>query len=123
VRLLVCGARDYADREYLFSVLDAYEPVADVVIEGEAKGADTLAREWAEANAVPIDPYPADWERYYRAAGPIRNQRMLDEGKPDLVLAFHDDIERSRGTKDMVARARKAGVPVRVLKPWARSGR
>jgi hypothetical protein len=59
--------------------------------------------------------YPAQWHKYGRAAGPIRNQQMLAEGKPDLVLAFHDDIDGSRGTKDMVNRARRAGVKVEVI--------
>lgn len=60
---------------------------------------------------VPL-PFPAKWKEFGRAAGPIRNQQMLDEGKPELVLAFHDDLENSKGTKDMVGRAMKADLPV-----------
>ena len=56
--------------------------------------------------------FPAQWDKYGKSAGVIRNQQMLDEGKPDTVVYFHDNIERSKGTKDMVSRAKKAGLPV-----------
>ena len=56
--------------------------------------------------------FPADWDKYHKAAGHIRNQQMLTEGKPTLVLAFHHDLARSKGTKDMVRRALKAGLAV-----------
>jgi hypothetical protein len=59
---------------------------------------------------VPIDVYVAQWKKHGRAAGPIRNQRMLDKGKPDLVVAFPG----GRGTADMIRRAERAGVPVRI---------
>jgi hypothetical protein len=52
--------------------------------------------------------FPADWEKYGKAAGPIRNQQILVEGKPDLVVAF----QGGRGTANMVSRAQQAGVPV-----------
>lgn len=58
--------------------------------------------------------FPADWDKYGRSAGPIRNGEMLKQGKPDLVVAFHDDIENSKETKDMVRQAREAGIPVEV---------
>jgi hypothetical protein len=53
--------------------------------------------------------YKAEWDKHGRAAGPIRNQQMLDDGKPDLVLAFAG----GRGTDDMCRRAREAGIEVR----------
>ena len=71
--------------------------------------ADTLAAEWAQARAIPCRLFLADWTTHGRAAGPIRDQAMLDTGKPDLVVAFVGD----RGTADMVRRAREAGVLVR----------
>ncbi|MDE1822352.1 MAG: DUF2493 domain-containing protein [Euryarchaeota archaeon] len=109
MRLLVCGSRDWADGEIILTELAALQGV-DVVIEGEAPGADTFARKAAEQMGIPVLPFPADWGSHGRAAGPIRNQQMLDEGKPDLVLAFTDGLNTSRGTADMVARARKAGI-------------
>lgn len=83
-----------------------------VVIEGEAKGADTMARNAAIHLGIHVERYPADWEKFGRAAGPIRNLKMLMEGKPTHVIAFHDDIGKSKGTKDMINQARKAGLDV-----------
>jgi hypothetical protein len=56
--------------------------------------------------------YPANWFKFGKAAGPKRNQEMLNKERPDFVLAFHNDIGNSRGTKDMVNRAHKARIPV-----------
>ena len=114
MRLLICGSRDWTDGDLILRGLSALRGV-DVVMEGEAPGADTLARRAAEHLGIPVLPFPADWEKYGHAAGPIRNQRMLDEGKPDLILAFVDGLDTSRGTADMVSRARLAGVEVRVI--------
>jgi hypothetical protein len=75
--------------------------------------ADTLAVEWATNRGVPFDVYMADWESLGRKAGPIRNQRMLVEGKPDLVVAFPG----GNGTAGMVALARNAGVDVIMVNP------
>ncbi len=57
-----------------------------------------------------VHPHPANWDQYHRAAGPLRNREMLKEA-PDIVLAFHDDLSQSKGTRDMVNQALKAGVP------------
>jgi len=119
MRLLVCGSRHWDDEDTIYRVLDDLTAghVDVVVIEGEAPGADTMARSWAAGRGVPFDPYPADWDGArargdYRKAGPERNQRMLDEGHPTLVVAF--PLGDSRGTWDMVRRAQRAGVPVRI---------
>ncbi len=113
MRVLVCGSRkwtDYAAIEQRLKLL----PPQTMIIEGEAKGADKMARRIAVRIGLPVMPFPAEWDKYRRAAGVIRNQQMLDEGKPDLVLAFA--LPDSVGTKDMVARARKAGIPVEELR-------
>ena len=95
------------DRDWLFRDLDAFRSTRGVtiIISGCARGADTLGIEWAEARGIEVGRFPADWDTHGRAAGPIRNQRMLDEGKPDLVVAFPG----GRGTADMVRRARARG--------------
>lgn len=116
LRLLVCGGRDFQDREWAYHVLDRFHakcgPVG-IVIHGAAKGADSLGEEWAVSRCVASVGYNAHWQRDGRAAGPIRNQRMLDEGRPSVVLAFPG----GRGTADMVARARKAGLTVYEIPP------
>jgi hypothetical protein len=110
MRLLVCGGRDYDDRARVFAALDwahAHRPVS-LVIHGAAHGADTLAGEWAKERGIPAEEYRADWKKLGPVAGPVRNDRMLREGKPDGVMAFPGGV----GTMDMVRRAESSGVPV-----------
>lgn len=111
MRILVCGSRHFQDYDLLKEVLDAYSITC--IIEGEARGADTLARLYGERHGIPVSRFPADWKTYGRAAGPIRNTQMLREGKPELVIAFRGP--NSRGTQDMINQAEKANVPVRII--------
>lgn len=110
VRALVCGSRHWTDAALIYDVLDAKCP--DVVIHGDARGADTIAGRWARERRAEEIRFPADWKTHPKGAGPIRNRRMLREGKPDIVYAFSDDLAASKGTANMVAQARRAGVPV-----------
>lgn len=110
MRVLVCGSRDFNDYRLLEEVLDRYEITE--IIQGEARGADSLARTYGERRGIPVHGFPALWDIYGRAAGPIRNSEMLREGDPELVIAFPKGA--SRGTYNMIEIARKAGVPVYV---------
>jgi YspA, cpYpsA-related SLOG family len=113
MRVLVCGGRDFDERELVWRTLDQYQenygPLT--VIQGGAPGADCWAREWAYGQTpvreVTLVSVPADWEKWGSAAGPQRNHLMLDQ-KPDVVLAFPG----GRGTADMIARAEQAGVEI-----------
>lgn len=110
LRVLVCGGRDYADGDAVFRALDrvrAGRGIA-ILIHGAAPGADDLAGQWAHERGVPILPFPANWRGYGKGAGPIRNRQMLEEGRPDGVVAFPG----GRGTADMIRQAEAAGVPV-----------
>jgi hypothetical protein len=111
MRVLVCGGRDFSDCGLVFDTLDALAKVevVDCIIEGDARGADRIAGAWAKRRRVDLVLIPADWQKHGKAAGPIRNQKMLDQGKPDLVIAFPG----GRGTDDMVRRAEVAGVSVK----------
>src|SRR5690348_9731855 len=110
MRVLVCGGRNYNDHVRVSAVLDKLHSEAgiDVLIEGGAYGADHCAGSWADDRAVTRETFQADWEALGTFAGPMRNKAMLDEGKPDLVIAFPG----GRGTADMVRKARRAGVEV-----------
>lgn len=110
MRVLVCGGRDYFDRQTIYRTLTTlhHEKPFTTLMHGNAQGADTLASEWAATLGVPSLAYPADWKKHGKAAGPLRNAFMLEEGKPDLVVAFPG----GRGTADMIEKATKAGVPV-----------
>lgn len=113
MRVLVCGSRDFDNEALLFCLLEGLFGSScgqDVIIEGEARGADRLAATWGDAHGIPVERYPADWDQYGKRAGYVRNQQMLDEGKPELVVAFYADQARTKGTAMMVDIARKAGV-------------
>lgn len=113
MRVLVCGGRDFDDREAVFAALNAMHASSpiDVVIEGGANGADRLAGSWARVREVSNWRVPAQWSRDGKRAGMLRNARMLAECRPDVVLAFPG----GDGTADMIAQARDAGV--RVMTP------
>lgn len=134
MKVLVCGGRSLTDTELVYRFLDHLHKtrMIGVVIEGGARGADRIAGYWARKNRIDNRKYYADWDnithpqavvrvhrttgkKYDAAAGGRRNQLMLDEGKPDLVVAFPGGL----GTADMVKRARAAGVDVvEVPKHW-----
>ena len=116
MKVLICGARDYDNRvkiaEQIISLATAHRDL--LVISGAAPGADSLAAEVARENDVHVAEVKALWATRHRGAGPQRNKVMLAM-EPDLVLAFHPDLENSKGTADMVKRARRAGVSVMVI--------
>lgn len=116
--VLVCGGRDFCDWSAVYRELDAILahrrslglPASSLaILEGGARGADRFARWWAGDRGVSFHEEPADWSRHGRRAGIIRNQAMADMA-PDLCLAFPG----GRGTADMVARCRSAGIPVKL---------
>lgn len=113
MRLLITGGRNWDDLITMWSFLDDLhrEMKIDVLIHGDARGADRMAGEWAETRGVPVEKYPAQWNKYGRAAGVIRNQQMLDEGNLDHVAVFHKNLSESKGTKDMVNRCSKLNLP------------
>src|SRR3954463_11816842 len=101
--VLVCGGRSYGDKKAVNDVLDTLSARYGrlTIIQGGANGADRLARWWAlRRPSVRLINEPADWGRYGPAAGPIRNQLMIDEHKPELVIAFPG----GNGTADMLDR-------------------
>lgn len=114
MRIIVCGGRDYNNKERLYEVLNEFLPIKDeiTILQGEADGADKLAKLWAEENGVACIPFAADWDKYHRPgrknpAGPIRNRQMFDSGC-DLVIAFPGKT----GTPDMCAYAASKGCEV-----------
>ncbi len=110
MRVLVCGGRDYADYEYLQRQLFKVHNIVAIteVVHGAARGADRMADQWAKWRNIPVRAFPADWSRLGAAAGPTRNQQMIDEARPDLVIAFPG----GKGTADMCNRARACGIRV-----------
>ena len=121
LRVLICGSRDWTDKRrigrYLDELLTAegLEPQQLVVIHGACKGADHHAGMEAKGRGCQVLEFPANWAKFGLSAGPKRNQQMLTEGKPGRVVAFHPDLEKSKGTKDMINRAKFYGVPVEII--------
>lgn len=124
MKVLVCGSRHFNDYELLRKILNDMFVIIDeqpfphlpegfVLIQGGAKGTDDLADQWAATYGIASNQYNADWEKYGNAAGPIRNKQMLDEGKPDLVVAFL--AAGSRGTRNMISQAKKSKIPVQII--------
>jgi YspA, cpYpsA-related SLOG family len=113
-RVLVCGGRNFWDWAALSAGLDRLHAQIrfGVVIQGGARGADTLALRWTKARGLHPITEPADWDRYDRKqAGPIRNRKMVADHHPELCIAFPG----GSGTADMIAVAQAANIPVHVM--------
>ncbi len=114
MRILVCGDRNWMDEKIIENELKRYFDINAFVITGGARGADDIAFNLAKRYGVENKVYHAKWSKFGKFAGPERNARMLVEGKPDLVIAFHTAIAKSRGTLNMVGQANEAGIPVHI---------
>lgn len=110
MRVIVCGGRDYCNKEVIRKHLEdlKLEHPDAVIIHGAAPGADSWSGYVAGTLGFRVEVFPADWKKYGKAAGPIRNQQMLDSGA-DLVIAFPG----GRGTDNMITKATNAGVEVK----------
>ena len=113
MRIIVCGGRDFSDRDALFRVLDDLHSTHGftLLVHGAARGADRLAGEWAEARGVTCKPMAADWQMHGLRAGPVRNREMLRTCKPEIVVAFPG----GNGTDHMIDISSKAGVRVHLV--------
>lgn len=109
--VLVTGDRNWQDVQKVRDALKKL-PKNTTIVHGAAKGADSIADKVAKELGFTIIPYKADWQLYGRAAGPIRNRQMFNENHPDLVIAFHPDLSKSKGTRDMVNYAKAQGTRV-----------
>lgn len=120
MRVLVCGPRHFIDVPKLWRALDALDMETEsgirLVIDGASDdvtgpyiGADYWGHQWACAHLRPTWRFHAEWKKFGRPAGPIRNTRMLKEAKPDVCMAAPGG---GPGTADMVKQARAAGVRV-----------
>lgn len=114
-RILITGSRMLTDRDFDLvrdAIAKAVSDLGDaVVVHGNAQGADRLADRAARSLGLKTEPHSARWRTEGKAAGPLRNQRMVNLGA-DVCLAF--PVGESRGTRDCMRRAEEAGIPVRV---------
>lgn len=111
-RIVICGARDWTNVAAIEARIMFHKCITHrtAIIEGGAPGADRIAGDLAKRLGLPHIRVEANWLFYKKAAGPRRNRWMLDL-EPDMVLAFHSDIESSKGTKDCITEAYRRKIP------------
>ncbi len=109
MKLAVIGSRDFEDMKVMRACIDPLQPTA--IISGGAKGADTLAKQYAEEHGIHIIEHKPDWKRFGRGAGIVRNKTIIDDA--DYVLAFWDGT--SRGTKHSIHHAKQQNKPLTVI--------
>lgn len=108
-RSIVAGVSPGEAQQQLTNIcFDRLGRKPDCVIEGGAWGYDRCGRIWAKTHGIPYETYEADWDTHGKSAGMIRNQQMIDEGKPTLAIGFPG----GRGTADMKRRVLKAEIPL-----------
>ena len=112
MKILVSGSRNFTNKAFMKIAILALGNV-DCIVQGEARGADRCAKEIARELGIECRSYPAQWKKYGRSAGPLRNQEMLDKEHPDLVVAF--PLPGSIGTWDMVERCEEANIKVKII--------
>lgn len=113
MKLIIAGGRHFDDAKYMLNCLIGEEEIMKCayvgtlqIVSGTAPGADTLGEAWGKAHGCDILRFPADWARYKRGAGPIRNAEMAKEA--DALALFPGD----RGTQSMFNEATKAGIKI-----------
>lgn len=115
-RVIIAGGRDHCDAYAVKTTMAKLFPnpqdQIDYVISGNARGADLAGEAWGHANGIPVMVIPAQWSLLGKSAGPQRNAQMAARGT--YLVAFWDG--KSKGTKDMIDRATKAGLTVHLEK-------
>ncbi len=105
----IVGSRSFQGYDLLKKELSSFQ--ISKVVSGGAKGADALAARYAKENNIPLKEFLADWEKFGRSAGPIRNQEIVNDSQ--MIIAFWDG--KSRGTKSTIDMARKKGLEVKIV--------
>lgn len=114
VKILITGSRNWANINLVRYALSKF--TGDVtLVHGDARGADRIAGDIGTELGFNVKKYPANWEKYGKSAGPIRNSEMLEkEHLPgdsiQLVIAFHEDFYNSKGTKNMIRKVHDAKI-------------
>lgn len=111
--VIVAGNRDFINYREICSVLNEYDWTDTELVEGGCRGVDLLAKRYAEERGIPVKEFPADWDKYGKRAGAIRNKQMAEyatsEGKENSMLIAIMN-HPSRGTKLMIDIARQTGI-------------
>lgn len=111
MKVIIAGSREITDQNVVSQAIISSSFVVSEVVSGTARGVDQLGEKEALKLGIPIKQFPADWNRWGKAAGYYRNQEMAEYA--DALIAIWDG--KSRGTKDTIERAEKAGIPVEII--------
>lgn len=104
-RIIVAGSRDFTDKERLYKVLDsrlAYINDSVEIVSGHCRGADMLGEQYAKEHNIPLIVFPADWNKYGKMAGYIRNKQMAEYASEENGMLIAFPIGEARGTKMMI---------------------
>lgn len=115
MRVIIAGTRtfdDYALLHYKVSQILKNQTGPPIIVSGGAEGADRLGERYADEMGLKYKVFEADWDKHGRAAGPIRNKGMAEYA--DSCICFWDG--KSRGTKNMIDRAKKNNLNLRVIR-------
>ena len=117
MKVIIAGSRELwlSEDEMAQAVADSGYQITEVV-SGNARGIDRCGETWGYENDIPVKLFPANWDRYGKAAGVMRNQEMADYA--NALLAIWNG--KSAGTRDMIARMRRLGKPVFIVRPGLR---
>ena len=112
MKVIIAGSRTIKDYSLVCEAITESGFEIDLVVSGHAKGVDQLGERWAKEHGVPVEQHPAQWNAHGIAAGPIRNEAMAQAA--DALVAIMPE-EGTKGTKDMIRRAKKHGLKVHIL--------
>ena len=112
MKLAIIGSRTFNDYALLQQSLETYRPKITLVVSGAARGADSLGEQWAKQNGIGTKVFPADWDKYGKRAGFIRNEDIIKNS--DCVIAFWDG--ESRGTAHSISLCEKYNKPYKIVK-------
>lgn len=115
MKIIVCGGRDFTNAKLIWDTLGRFEYThgkIKLLVHGAAFGADSIAGEYAKRYNVPCQEFKADWNKYGKGAGPIRNKTMLEHIDPNWIIAFPG----GKGTANMVKIGKRRGVYIMEVK-------
>ena len=113
MKTIIAGPRDYYIYQSLLEAIDKISWEITEVVSGRARGVDKMGERWAKEHGIPVQPFPADWDRFGKRAGPIRNTQMANYvGSEGALLALWD--HQTIGTGNMIETAREKGLTVYV---------
>ena len=111
MKLAIVGSRDFTDYRRLSRIIDKVKGEITLIVSGGARGADTLGERYAKEKAIPYLIFPANWDKYGKQAGILRNQDIVDNA--DAMVAFL--APESKGTRDSIKRAQAKNIPIHIV--------